>query len=145
MYANLRTDGRNDGFEGFNKRIESRDGNGYYTTGKTIGQGAYAVVKSCVHHPSQCGFAVKIFDKLRSNWETRKKLVYREVKLMEKICHSNDHIVKFREYCDGNTHLHLVMEEVNAGNLRQELTKRRRLGEPKVRNFFWQICTYALK
>jgi hypothetical protein len=46
-------------------------------------------------------------------WDTRKKLVYREVKLMERICHTNPHIVKFREYIDAHTHLHLVMEEVN--------------------------------
>jgi serine/threonine protein kinase len=31
---------------------------------------------------------------------------------------------------------------INSGNLRQELNKRqyRRLSEPTVRNFFWQIC-----
>eukprot|EP00925_Amoebophrya_sp_RCC4383_P001747 GSA25T00015444001.1 len=125
------------------KKIESSvaDG-GHYVTGRTIGQGAYAVVRSCTHYPSGRGYAVKIFDKTRSSWDNRKKLVYREVKLMEKICCYNEHICNFVEFVDGEHFLHLFMEEVNGGNLRQELNKKqlRRITENTVRDYFWQIC-----
>ncbi|CAD7973097.1 unnamed protein product [Amoebophrya sp. A120] len=115
---------------------------GSYVTGKTIGQGAYASVRVCTHHPSEKNYAVKIFDKTRSHWENRKKLVYREVKLMEKICRDNEHICKFLEYVDCSNFLHLFQELVNGGNLRQELNKKqlRRISEGTVRNYFWQIC-----
>ena len=62
------------------KRIESLRGDGgYYLVSKTIGHGAYAVVKLAQQHPSGKLYAAKIFDKTRSNWDSRKKLVYREV------------------------------------------------------------------
>ena len=61
---------------------------------------------------------------------------------MERICHENRHIIKFIESIDTPSNLHLVMEEVNGGNLRQELNKKqfRRLSENMARHYFWQIC-----
>lgn len=61
---------------------------------------------------------------------------------MERVCHTSPHVVKFIEYIDTPAQLHVVMEEVNGGNLRQELNKKqfRRLQEPVVRNYFGQVC-----
>ena len=87
------------------------------------------------------------FDKLRSNWESRKKLIYREVKLMERICEAdsgrlNAHVIAFHEYIDTGAHLYVVMDEVGGGNLRQELNRRptRRFSEGTAKEHFWQIC-----
>ncbi len=94
------------------KKVESQRFGGYYNPGRTIGQGAYAVVKLCTHSPSCAQYAVKVFDKTRSSWESRKKLVYREVKLMERICKNHENICSFIEYVDSPQQLHLVIEEV---------------------------------
>lgn len=46
-------------------QVHSNKMGGTFTTSKTIGQGAYAVVKLATHTPSNQTFAIKIFDKTR--------------------------------------------------------------------------------
>lgn len=61
---------------------------------------------------------------------------------MERICKNHPNLCSFVEHVDGLSHLHLVMEEVNGGNLRQELNRKqcRRLAEETAADYFRQIC-----
>jgi len=114
---------------------------GRYTLTETIGQGAYAVVRNSIYEPTGQASAVKVFDKLKSNWEGRRKLVEREIRLMQNICRGNENIVEFHESIDSLSQIFVFMEKLE-GSLRQELNRRplRRFGEEKARSLVAQIC-----
>eukprot|EP00397_Hematodinium_sp_SG-2012_P025916 GEMP01027114.1.p1 GENE.GEMP01027114.1~~GEMP01027114.1.p1 ORF type:complete len:527 (+),score=76.26 GEMP01027114.1:26-1582(+) len=123
-------------------KIESAVFGGRYCLAETIGHGAYAVVRNAVHEPTGRPAALKVFDKLKSNWEGRRKLVEREIRLMDKVCRGSPNIVDFHESIDAHTHVYVVMEKLE-GSLRQELNSRplRRFGEEKARCIVAQICS----
>lgn len=124
------------------KMVDSEVLGGRHCLSESIGQGAYASVCKSTHEPSGKSMAVKVFDKNKANWESRRKLVEREIKLMDKICRGSPNIVEFHESIDTHSHVYVVMERLE-GSLRQELNKRplRRFGEEKARTIVAQIGT----
>ena len=58
-----------------------------YHFGKTIGKGAYAVVKECIHKPTGERVAIKQYDRSKLNEPARKKQAIREIRILSKLNH----------------------------------------------------------
>merc|ERR1719183_1168321 len=93
-----------------------------YAIGKQIGQGAYATVVFGLHKESNRKVAVKVYDKFKLLDPQRRKSVRCEIKLMERLRHTN--IVGFYDAVDSAKQIHIVMEYVGGGSLHHFLKKR---------------------
>lgn len=69
-----------------------------YIIGKEIGKGAYAIVKSAVHKPTNREVAIKIYEKVKLLDIQKKNAVKREISILKLIDHEN--IVKMYEVVD---------------------------------------------
>jgi serine/threonine protein kinase len=111
-----------------------------YIVGKQIGQGAYATVRFGMAKESGRKVAVKLYDKYKLLDQQRRKSVWREIKLMERISHPN--IVRYFDSVDTQKHVHIVMEYLGGGSLHSYLKKRsaRRLDDHRARRVLSQTC-----
>lgn len=110
-----------------------------YELGKSIGQGAYAVVKEAVHRGGKSKFAIKVYEKYRLLDPQRKKCVSREISILKKLSHPN--IVKLYETIDTTKQLMLVMELVKGRSMHGHLKGKegRRVNEEEARGLLHQI------
>lgn len=77
-----------------------------YIIGKELGKGAYAVVNSCIHKPTNKKLAVKIYNKIKLNDIHKRNTVKREIEVLKKIEHQN--IVKLHEVIETIKQVFLV-------------------------------------
>ena len=110
-----------------------------YEIGQKLGEGAYAVVRSCRHKQSNNKIAMKIYDKYKLNDPIKKRSVSREISLLQRLDHPN--IVKFYESIDTNRTINLIMEHVKGKCLYSYLKARkfRRLAEVEAKAIFKHI------
>ena len=90
-----------------------------YHFGKTIGHGAYAVVKECLHKPSGEKVAIKQYDRMKLMDIQRKKQAVREIRILSRLNHKG--VVKLYEAIDTNQYVYLVMENVQGESLHAHL------------------------
>lgn len=69
-----------------------------YIIGKEIGKGAYAVVKTSVHRPTQGKVAIKVYEKIKLNDIHKRNAVKREIEVLKKV--DFDNIVHLYEVID---------------------------------------------
>jgi serine/threonine protein kinase len=72
-----------------------------YSIGKEIGKGAYAIVKSAIHKPTNKKFAIKFYEKVKLLDPEKKASVKREIQILKKI-DSHENIVKLIEVIETN-------------------------------------------
>lgn len=86
-------------------------------------------------------YAIKVYDKSKLTDINRQKSVRREIKLLQKMNHSN--IVKIYEAFETDSHVYLVMEYVSGGSLHSFLKEKpnKRLEEWEAKRIFKQIVT----
>ena len=60
-----------------------------YKLGKSLGQGAYAVVKEGHHKHTGSSLAIKVYDKYKLSDIQRKRSAIREIKILKKMQHEN--------------------------------------------------------
>jgi MAP/microtubule affinity-regulating kinase len=78
-----------------------------YTIGKQIGHGAYATVRYALQKSSARKVAAKIYEKGKLAEPQRRKSVWREIRIMERLSHP--HIVQFVDAIDTTKYLYIVM------------------------------------
>ena len=107
-----------------------------YELGTKLGEGAYAIVRSCRHKQTNDKIAMKIYDKNRLNDPAKKRSVSREISLLQRLDHPN--IVKFYESIDTNKTINLVMEHVKGKSLYTYLKAKnyRRVNENEAKSIF---------
>ncbi|XP_027165337.1 SNF1-related protein kinase catalytic subunit alpha KIN10-like isoform X2 [Coffea eugenioides] len=109
-----------------------------YRLGKTLGVGCFAKVKLAVHNLTGIKVAIKILDRQTlDEFETMK--VRREVNIMRQLSHP--HIVRLFEVIETTSHIYVVMEYMNSGELFYYITEKGRLNEDEARHFFQQIIS----
>ena len=81
---------------------------GCYETGRTLGDGNFAVVKQCRHRESGREFAMKIIDK--SKMANKVDMVENEIAIMKQCNHVN--IVRLYEEYETKSEIYLIMELV---------------------------------
>merc|ERR1719281_1617025 len=111
-----------------------------YTIGKQIGHGAYATVRYALQKSTNRKVAAKIYEKQKLAEPQRRKSVWREIRIMERLSHP--HIVQFVDAIDTSKYLYIVMEYLGGGSLHHYLKRRtsRRLDEVRARGIFYQAC-----
>jgi tRNA A-37 threonylcarbamoyl transferase component Bud32 len=112
-----------------------------YIIGSQIGQGAYAIVRSAIHKPTNKKIALKTYEKSKLLDPHRKRCVKREIEILGLLSHQN--IVKLYEVIDTSKSLHLSMEYVGGNSLHGYLKRRpnRRLEEIEAVRLFKQILS----
>ena len=79
-----------------------------YTIGKTIGRGAYAIVKIITNNLTNENFAVKIYKRCEIKDKIRKRCVNNEIEILKKISHKN--IIKLIEVVELKEHILIIQE-----------------------------------
>jgi len=94
-----------------------------YKIGKSIGRGAYSVVKDAIHIATNTQVAIKIYDREKFTEPRRKRRVSQEIEILKNLNHKS--IVKFFDYFESEKYLYLVMEMVE-GELLYDYLKFKR-------------------
>ena len=92
-----------------------------YEIGYTLGKGAYAIVKFCINKITLEKYAMKIYDKLKLNDNSKKKCVYREIEILKRINHKN--IAKLFDVITTKKQILILQELVNGISLREYYNK----------------------
>ncbi|CAH7687662.1 CAMK/CAMK1 protein kinase [Phakopsora pachyrhizi] len=86
-----------------------------YKTGRTLGQGTYAVVKEAVHIKTGKYYACKVINKRLM--EGREHMVRNEINVLKKISASHTSIVTLHDYFETLNNLYLVTDLCQGGEL----------------------------
>jgi len=111
----------------------------YHLTEEVLGQGAYAVVKSCTNRLTGQVYAVKIIEKVVGYSRAK---VLREIELNYK-CQGHNNIIQLLEFFEEEDKFYLVFEKAHGGQLTEHLAKKGRFSEEEARNIFLDV-TVAL-
>ena len=111
-----------------------------YEIGRTLGKGAYAIVKVCTNKITKERYAVKIYEKSKLNDGSKKKCVYREIEILKKINHKN--IAKLYDVITTDKQILILQELVIGISLREyynnEIRNQKGISEHKS-NIFKKI------
>jgi len=102
-----------------------------------LGQGAYAVVRSCTNKMTGQVYAVKMIEKVVGYSRAR---VLREIELNYK-CQGHNNIIQLIEFFEEEDKFYLVFEKAYGGQLTDQLAKKGRFTEDEARNIFLDIST----
>ncbi|XP_032068583.1 serine/threonine-protein kinase NIM1 [Thamnophis elegans] len=111
---------------------------GFYSIRGKIGSGNFSQVKLGIHTLTKEKVAIKILDKSKLDYNT-KKLLSSEISSMEKLHHPN--IIRLYEVMETFSKLYLVMEYANGGELFAKIILDGKLSEEKSKHVFAQIVS----
>lgn len=97
-----------------------------YVIGKELGRGRFSVVCECVHKVTGRHSAVKIINKSQIEPE-EKTLLRTEIAVLKLVDHPN--IIKLEGIYESQTHIYIVMEKLNGGELFERIVGRPRFSE----------------
>ena len=92
-----------------------------YLIGRELGKGAYANVRLVIDKLTKKKYAMKIYDKSKLNDNAKKKCVYREVEIMQRVEHKN--IVLLNEVIQTPKQILIIMEYIKGISLREYYNK----------------------
>jgi calcium/calmodulin-dependent protein kinase I len=93
-----------------------------YAFGKTLGQGAFGVVRLCMHKDSGKTFAIKIMQKRAiEKQQIYVQLLQNELSILGEKSHPN--IIRIVDLIEDNDNYYVVSELVKGGELFKRLTK----------------------
>jgi calcium/calmodulin-dependent protein kinase I len=92
---------------------ENRDVHTVYSIGKTLGSGAFSVVKLGTHRITGNTFAVKIIDKRKGKMSAEN--LEKELSIFKRVDHP--HVVRFQELFETEDKIYIVTELLTGGEL----------------------------
>jgi len=107
----------------------------YHLTEEVLGQGAYAVVKSCTNRLTGQVYAVKIIEKVVGYSRAK---VLREIELNYK-SQGHKNIIQLIEFFEEEDKFYLVFEKADGGQLTEHLANKGRFSEEEARKIFLDI------
>eukprot|EP01064_Diplonema_japonicum_P002144 TRINITY_DN11375_c0_g2_i1.p1 TRINITY_DN11375_c0_g2~~TRINITY_DN11375_c0_g2_i1.p1 ORF type:complete len:276 (+),score=15.74 TRINITY_DN11375_c0_g2_i1:62-889(+) len=113
---------------------------GPYILGRTLGRGCSGKVKIGFHKQTGVKAAVKIVKKavMQESADTRQR-VEREIKVLRLLSHPN--IMKAHDVLQTSTHLFLILEYLDGGELYEYISQNQNLPTSEVFKFFYQLVT----
>lgn len=93
----------------------------YRLTGEVLGQGAYAIVQTCVNIYTEVEYAVKIIDKVPGHSRAR---VFKEIDLFHHV-QGHKNIIQLIEYFEESDRFYLIFEKVSGGQLLDHIQRRK--------------------
>lgn len=119
------------------QRMEEIDG--YCYGGDVIGHGAFAVVYKGRHKETNKDVAIKSIAK--KNLSKAKNLLTKEIKILQELKGlQHENLVSLLRCVETSTHVYLVMEYCNHGDLADYLLEKQTLNEGTIQHFFAQIA-----
>ena len=111
-----------------------------YEIGRTLGKGAYAIVKICTNKITKERYAVKIYEKSKLNDGSKRRCVYREIEILKRLNHNN--IAKLYDVINTDKQILILQELVIGISLREyynnEIRNQKGISEHKS-NIFKKI------
>jgi len=93
----------------------------YRLTGEVLGQGAYAIVQTCINVYTDVEYAVKIIDKVPGHSRAR---VFKEIDLFHHV-QGHKNIIQLIEYFEEPERFYLIFEKVSGGQLLDHIQRRK--------------------
>merc|ERR1712215_510908 len=93
----------------------------YRLTGEVLGQGAYAIVQTCINVYTEVEYAVKIIDKVPGHSRAR---VFKEIDLFHHV-QGHKNIIQLIEYFEEPERFYLIFEKVSGGQLLDHIQRRK--------------------
>jgi serine/threonine protein kinase len=110
---------------------------GPYRLRGTIGEGAFSIVKLCVHHIDRRQYACKIVPKSLLQERSLLNRFQLEIEIDRQLHHPG--IVGVADLCQDVNNFYLFMEFCPNGELFQYIVDRGKLTESEAKSFIWQI------
>ena len=107
-----------------------------YSIGKTLGKGAYAIVKLVTDKETKIDYAMKIYKKSEIKNSVRKKCVNNEIEILKKINHKN--IIKLIEVIDLKNYILIIQElflGISLGKYHKKYWKTEELTKKKEKTY----------
>ena len=115
-----------------------KDVSSRYKLGKTLGQGAFGLVRLCTHTASQKEFAIKIMTKKQiEKQKIYVKLLENELSILGSKSHPN--IIRIIDLIEDEENYYVVSEAVRGGELFKRLTKLVSFSEAQAADIINQI------
>jgi len=93
----------------------------YKLTGKSLGEGSYGRVKTCVNIFTGLEYAVKIIEKIPGLFSRSK--ILKEIEIYH-LCRGQQNIIQLIEYFEETDVFYLVFEKINGGSLLEHIQRR---------------------
>ncbi len=114
--------------------------NKHYRFKSVIGQGSFGIVHKVVHVISGQGRVCKSI--LKGLAAIPMKQLESEIKIIAQLDHPN--IVRLHEYFEDDTHIHLIMENCNDGDLMTKIRGSIKCGTPLSKDFIKRVIRQIL-
>jgi len=109
----------------------------YRLTGEVLGQGAYAVVQTCVNIYTEVEYAAKIIDKVPGHSRAR---VFKEIDLFHHV-QGHKNIIQLIEYFEEADRFYLIFEKVSGGQLLDHIQKRKFFTEQEAAKIVTDVAS----
>ncbi|XP_026790627.3 MAP kinase-interacting serine/threonine-protein kinase 2 [Pangasianodon hypophthalmus] len=119
--------------DGFSRRFEDV----YRLQDEVLGEGAYAVVQTCVSLSTRKEYAVKIIEKRPG---LRRSRVFREVEILYQ-CQGHRNILELVEFFEEDDRFYLVFEKLRGGSVLTHIHRRQRFSEQEVSGVVQDIAS----
>ncbi|KAL6227512.1 hypothetical protein ACLB2K_001469 [Fragaria x ananassa] len=110
---------------------------GKYELGKTLGKGHFGKVKFATNIESGQRYAVKILERKRIIDIDTADRITTEIETLKRLKHPN--VVRLYEILASKTHIHMVLEYVEGGELFDKIRHNGRVTEAESRKIFQQL------
>jgi len=108
-----------------------------YKKGKFLGKGGFAKVYEITDLETKITDAVKIVEKASLKKTKAKQKLMSEIKIHNSLHH--DGIVKFKKYFEDKENVYIILELCPNSSLNDIVKRRKRLTEPEVKFYFYQL------
>ena len=112
---------------------------GPYQTTKTLGSGAFGVVKLATKKGSDREYAIKCISKQSIVRNRMGNQVMKEISIMKKLKH--EYIVTIEDILMSEQFVYISMEYASGGELWDKVTLGGKLTEKECKRYTWQMCT----
>ncbi|KAI7866086.1 kinase-like domain-containing protein [Spinellus fusiger] len=109
-----------------------------YKTGRTLGNGSYAVVKEAMHIETGKYYAVKIISK--QHMEGREHMIRNEIRILQKISQDHKNILSLTDYFETANNLYLVTDLASGGELFDRIYEKGSYFESDAANIIRTVC-----
>ncbi|KAF9925009.1 hypothetical protein FBU30_005143 [Linnemannia zychae] len=110
-----------------------------YRTGRTLGQGTYAVVKEAVHIETGKRYAVKVINK--KLMEGKEHMIRNEIAVLRRISIGHANILTLVDYFETLNNLYLVTELAEGGELFDRICRKGNYYEHDAAHLVRTICS----
>uniref|UniRef100_A0A7S4DIL4 Serine/threonine-protein kinase PLK n=1 Tax=Lotharella globosa TaxID=91324 RepID=A0A7S4DIL4_9EUKA len=108
-----------------------------YKKGRLLGKGGFAHCYKITSYDSHRIYACKIIAKASLTKPSARSKLWNEIRLHRDLSHK--HIVRFERFFEDDMNVYIVLELCHNQSLMEMVRRRRRLTDPEVKCYMWQL------